>query len=638
VSNLAPLMRRNFLEYASYTILDRALPDLRDGCKPVQRRILHTLYEMDDGLFHKVANVIGETMKLHPHGDASISDALVVLANKDYFVERQGNFGNPITGHEAAAPRYIECRLTPLARDTLFNPDLTEFAPSYDGRRLEPVFLPAKLPVVLLLGVEGIAVGMATRILPHNFVELLRGQIAILKDERYRLHPDFPTGGLIDVSEYDKGRGKVKVRARIESKGDKTIVIREIPWGTTTESLIASIEGAAQKGRVKIAGIEDFTTDKVEIELSLARGVYADEVIPQLYAYTDCEVSLQSSLLVIQDHKPVELTTHEVLEDATERLRKQIKAELELAEQKLVDRSHWMTLERIFIENRVYKKIESAKTAEKVHDAVVTGMAEWKRQFVRPMVDEDVGKLLEIRIRRISAYDIEKHKAELAEVETELEATRKKLKQLTKTVIAWLEALLEKYGEQYKRKSKVTSIEEVDKKAVATANIRVSYDEETGFFGSDVRGSEFALNVTEYDRILAVSSDGTYRVMAPPKKVLLPRKVLFVGVFDPEKGQDFTLVYRDGERNAFGKRVHIESFIHDKEYRFFKDEKGKLDLLLWGEAAPGRVHLQFVAQKRQRQKEAEFDLGELEFAGIPARGQRLAPKPVARVKHQPPKL
>jgi topoisomerase-4 subunit A len=439
----------------------------------------------------------------------------------------------------------------------------------------------------------------------------------------------------MDVSEYDKGRGKVKVRARIESKGEKTIVIREIPWSTTTESLIASIEAAAQKGRVKISGIEDFTTDKVEIELSLARGVYADEVIPQLYAYTDCEVSLQSSLLVIRDQKPVELTTHEVLEDATDRLKKQIKAELEFEEQKLVDRQHWMTLERIFIENRVYKEIETAKTQEKVHDAVLMGMAEFKRQFVRPMVDDDVAKLLEIRIRRISAYDIEKHKEELAAVEGELEATRKKLKQLTKTVIAWLEGLLEKYGEQYKRRTKVTSIEEVDKKAVATANIKLAYDEESGFYGSEVRGSEHALTVTEYDRILAVSSDGTYRIMAPPKKVLLPRKLLFVGVFDPEKGKDFTLVYRDADRNAFGKRVHIESFIHDKEYRFFKDEKGKLDLLLDGDHPPGKVHFQFVAQKRQRQKESEFDLGELEFAGITTRGQRLAPKPVARVKHLP---
>jgi topoisomerase-4 subunit A len=425
MANLEPLMRRNFLEYASYTILDRALPDLRDGCKPVQRRLLHTLFTMDDGLFHKVANVIGETMKLHPHGDVSIGDALVVLANKDYFIERQGNFGNPITGHPAAASRYIECRLTPLARDTLFNPNLTESVPSYDGRREEPVFLPAKLPVTLLLGIEGIAVGMATRILPHNFVELLRAQIAILSGEKYKVVPDFPTGGLMDVSEYDKGRGKVKVRARIEARGEKTVVIREIPFGTTTESLIASIEDASQKGRVKITGIDDFTTDKVEIELSLARGVYADEVIPQLYAYTECEVSLSSSVLAIRDQKPVELTVNEVLEDATARLREQIKAELEWDERRLVDRQHWMTLERVFIENRVYKKIETARTEEKVLEAVHKGMAEFRDQFVRDMGDDDVKRLLEIRIRRISAYDIEKHRSELEEVLGSLADVRK---------------------------------------------------------------------------------------------------------------------------------------------------------------------------------------------------------------------
>jgi topoisomerase-4 subunit A len=637
MANLEPLMRRNFLEYASYTILDRALPDLRDGCKPVQRRLLHTLFTMDDGLFHKVANVIGETMKLHPHGDVSIGDALVVLANKDYFIERQGNFGNPVTGHPAAASRYIECRLTPLARETLFNPNLTESVPSYDGRRDEPVFLPAKLPVTLLLGIEGIAVGMATRILPHNFVELLRAQIAILSGEKYKVVPDFPTGGLMDVSEYDKGNGKVKVRARIEARGDKTVVIREIPFGTTTESLIASIEDASQKGRVKVSGIDDFTTDKVEIELSLARGVYAEEVIPQLYAYTDCEVSLSSSVLAIRDQKPVELTVNEVLEDATARLREQIKAELEWDERRLVDRQHWMTLERVFIENRVYKKIETARTEEKVYEAVHKGMAEHRAEFIRDMTDDDVKRLLEIRIRRISAYDIEKHRSELEELLAELADVRKKLKNLTKTVIAWIEGLIAKYGERYKRRTKVTSIDEIDKKAVATANLRLTYDEETGFFGSDVRGSEFALNVSEYDRILAVSSDGTYRIMHAPKKVLLPRKVLYAAVFDPEKGKDFTIVWRDVARNAFGKRVHIESFIHDKEYRFFKDEKGKLDLLLEDDGKPGKVHLQFVAAKRQRQKEADFDLGELEFAGLTARGQRIAPKPVARVKHVPAK-
>ena len=320
MSNLAPLMRRNFLEYASYTLLDRALPELRDGCKPVQRRILHTLFEMDDGLFHKVANVIGETMKLHPHGDASIGDALVVLANKEYFVERQGNFGNPITGYDAAAARYIECRLTPARARDAVQPEPDRVLAQLRRAPARAVFLPAKLPVVLMLGVEGIAVGMATRILPHNFVELLRGQIAILQGERYRLYPDFQTGGLMDVSEYDKGRGKVKVRARIESKGEKTIVIREIPWSTTTESLIASIETAAQKGRVKISGIEDFTTDKVEIELARARvRRRGDPAALRLHRLRG-----QPAVVAARHPRPEagRAHHHEVLEDATDRLKK----------------------------------------------------------------------------------------------------------------------------------------------------------------------------------------------------------------------------------------------------------------------------------------------------------------------------
>ena len=288
MSYLEPVMQQNFLEYASYVVVDRAIPNLNDGCKPVQRRILNTLFEVDDGKFNKVANIIGETMKLHPHGDASIGAALVVLANKEYFIERQGNFGNPTTGHAAAAPRYIECRLTELAKDTLFNKNLTEYQPSYDGRKKEPVILPVKLPVILMLGTEGIAVGMATRILPHNFKELLKAQIKILEDKRFKLYPDFMQGGIMDVSEYKDGLGKIKVRAKLEPVGDKKILIREVPFSTTTEGLIASIEAAAQKNKVKIASINDFTTESVEIELTLSRGVYAEEVSPQLYAYTDC--------------------------------------------------------------------------------------------------------------------------------------------------------------------------------------------------------------------------------------------------------------------------------------------------------------------------------------------------------------
>ena len=321
MNRVGPLMQRNFLEYASYVIVDRAIPELADGLKPVQRRILATLHNIDDGKFHKVANVIGDTMKLHPHGDASIGDALVVLANKDYFIERQGNFGNPTTGLAAAAPRYIECRLTELARETLFNRALTQFRPSYDGRNVEPVVLPAKLPVVLMLGAEGIAVGMSTRILPHNLIELLEAQIAILDNRPIEIFPDFPTGAIVDVADYADGQGKVRIRARIEKTSDKTVTIREIPYSTTTESLIASIEAAAQKGKVKISSIDDFTTDTVEIEVGLPRGVHADEVIPQLYAHTDCEVSLTSSLLVIRHRRPAEITVSEALCALTEQLR-----------------------------------------------------------------------------------------------------------------------------------------------------------------------------------------------------------------------------------------------------------------------------------------------------------------------------
>ncbi|MCG8460784.1 MAG: hypothetical protein MI919_31255, partial [Holophagales bacterium] len=350
MSYVEPLMRRNFLEYASYVIVDRAIPDIRDGCKPVQRRILNTLFEVDDGRFHKVANIIGETMKLHPHGDVSIGDALVVLANKEYFIERQGNFGNILTGHPAAASRYIECRLTPLARETLFDKKLTDYQPSYDGRKKEPVFLPAKLPVILMLGVDGIAVGMSTRVLPHNFGELLRAQIDLLEGREVSLLPDFPQGAFMDAEDYDDGRGRVRVRSKLEiSKDRKTLTIREIPYGTTTDSLIASIEQAAQKGQLKVASIDDRTAEDVEIVLHLPRGIYADEVEPQLYAYTQCEQSINYNIVVIREERPEELTVSQLLEDLTHRLREQIRRELELELSELEDQQHWLTLEQIFI-------------------------------------------------------------------------------------------------------------------------------------------------------------------------------------------------------------------------------------------------------------------------------------------------
>jgi topoisomerase-4 subunit A len=631
VSGLDAVMRRNFLDYASYAILDRAIPDLRDGLKPVQRRVLHTLFEMHDGRYHKVANVIGETMKLHPHGDASIGDALVTLANKNFFIDRQGNFGHPLAGRSAAAPRYIECRLTALALETLFNDALTEFVPSYDGRNREPVFLPAKLPMVLMLGADGIAVGMATRILPHNPVELWQAQIDLLEGRAIELEPDFPQGGLADTSEYDDGRGKVIVRARIEARDEKRVVIRQIPFGTTTESVIASIEAAIGRGRVQIASINDYTTEQVEIELLLPRGAYAEEVIPQLFAYTDCQVSVSSNIVVIDGRKPVELSASEVLKATTEQLRERIKAELEWQQGQLVDRKHWLTLERIFIEKRVYRGLEEATTEEAVRQQVVTGMKKHARLFVRPMDDEDVKRLLELRIRRISAYDLERSKAEEAEIEERLTETAKKLKHLTRTTMQWLQGLIDRYADEYPRRTRITSFQEIDKKAVARPTLKLSYDPESGFFGSQVKGDAFPLQVSEFDLVLGIADDGSFRVMTAPEKQLFTGKLLHCEVFDPEQGAEFTVVYRDKQRIPFGKRVRIQSFIRNKEYALIKDKAGKLDLLIPG-AAEGTAWMKFAPAKRQRVTEATYDLAELEPTSVTARGVRLAAKPVSQVK------
>ncbi len=630
MTRLKPLMGDNFLQYASYVIVDRAIPDLRDGLKPVQRRILATLSRMDDGKFHKVANVIGDTMKLHPHGDASIGDALVVLANKEFLIERQGNFGNVVTGHPAAAPRYIECRLTELAKETMFRRALTEYRPSYDGRNSEPVVLPAKLPVVLLLGAEGIAVGMSTRVLPHNFCELLSAQISILCNEPMELFPDFPTGGLVDVSEYDDGFGKVKVRARIERKDDKTVVIREIPYGTTTESVIASIESAALKGKIKIGAINDFTTDRVEIEVDLPRGVYSDEVIPQLYAHTDCEVSISCNPVMIKDRKPVELNVSETLCFLTDQLRATIRAELELELQHLADKKHWLDLERIFIENRIYKRIEEATTEAQVHEEVRTGLAPHLEHLEREVTDEDVDRLLAIPIRRISRFDIEKNLRDITTTVKAIKQVRGKLRRLTPTTIEYLEYLIEKYGGDFQRRTEIATFEAVDVRAVSRQNIRVAYDPSTGFFGSSVKGDKYQLNVSEYDRILLVSRDGSYRIIGPEDKVLVPN-VIYCKVFDPEEGAAFTVVYRTKQKIVYGKRIHIKAFIRDREYELIKDREGRVDLLIEGDSND-TVHMVFVPHKRQRVHEADFDLSQLDVTGVGARGRRLAPKAVAKMK------
>lgn len=565
--SLREMMAANFIEYASYTIRDRAIPDVTDGLKPVQRRILHSLHVIDDGRFHKVANVIGHTMQYHPHGDASIGGALVVLANKRYFIDRQGNFGNIYTGDPASAARYIECRLTPLAREVLFNREITEFIPSYDGRNKEPVALPAKVPSLLMLGSDGIAVGMTTRILPHNFRELLEGQIAILKNEPFSVYPDFAQGGIMDVSEYKDGKGRITLRAVIDELNDKTLVIREIPATTTTESLINSIEDATKKGKIKIAGISDYTADKVEIEISLPRGIHAEEAIKQLYAYTECETSITSNILVIRDNMPVRMTVSEVLRYNTEQLTEYLRRELEIELGKLHDRFHERTLAEIFIENRIYKRIEECETFELVMVEVRRGLEKFRHLLIRDITDEDIEKLLQLQIRRISRFDINKNHEELDRIAKAIEKTNHDLAHLKTFTIAYIRDLLNRFGKDYERRTRISDIEQVDVREVALHNIKVGHDRQGQFVGTEVKNSnktEPPLACTEFDRLVLMRNDGTFKVVPIPEKLYVgPIKYLFRA----DKEQVYSMIYRDRKRNTYyAKRFQIQSYIMDKEY------------------------------------------------------------------------
>jgi topoisomerase-4 subunit A len=460
------LFDRNFLEYASYVIKDRAIPDLEDGLKPVQRRILHTLFEMDDGKFHKVANVTGHCMKYHPHGEASINPALVVLANKELVIVRQGHLGNLFTGDDASAPRYIECRVTPLAKDIFYNPKLTEWSDSYDGRNREPVLFPAKIPVVLVMGVEGIAVGMSTKILPHNVLEVLEAEIACLNGKKFELYPDFPTGGYVDISGYEDGNGKVLVRAKLDTSDPKRILITELPLGSTTESIINSIDSAARNGRIKILGINDFTTDKVEIEIKLARGIYAQETVDALFAFTECEQSISVNLLVIKNGLPAVMTTTEIIKYHAKQLVKILTKELELEKKELLDKLHLRTLERIFIEERIYKGIEKMKTAKGVQDAVTAGFKPFLNEIApRKITDDDVDHLLRIPIRRISLYDINKAHDEMEQIKARIKEINSHLKNITAYSVSYLKGIITKIkaNEEIGRGERKTIVGEFDK-------------------------------------------------------------------------------------------------------------------------------------------------------------------------------
>ncbi len=619
----------SFLEYASYVIRDRAIPNLADGLKPVQRRILWALHEKDDGRFIKVANVVGHAMQYHPHGDASIGDALVVLTNKRYLIEGQGNFGNIFTGDVAAASRYIECRLTELARNEIFNDELTEFVPSYDGRNKEPVTLPAKLPLLLMLGTEGIAVGLACKILPHNFPELLEAQIAILKKQPFKCLPDFVTGGLMDAREYADGKGSVKVRAKIKAKDESTVVIKEIPPTTTTDSLIGSIEDAARKGKLKVRSINDFTSEEVEIEIKAPQGVSADQLVDALYAFTDCETSISSRIIVIKDNRPVEMTVSEVLRENTAKLVADLKLELELKERKLEQELHYKTLVRIFIENRIYKKIEQCKTNEAVQESVHDGFKPFRKQMYRDLTNEDVEMLLGVRIRRISLFDINKHREEMDKVKADLEEVRKHLKNVTKYAIGRLEALLEKYGPMYPRLTKSSRYDEVEAKEVAFKAFKVAYDRESGYVGYKVSGEEFRVECTKFDKLIMVFKDGHYKVTELPEKLFVGPDLVHCGI--PERDRVFTLAYTNRDA-TYLKRFTFGGTIMNKEY-FCIPEKSRI--LFFEQDTPAEIYIRYKPAAYQKINQQTCKPSEVMVKGVKSRGNQISIKEVSSINSKP---
>lgn len=618
------LFDTNFLEYASYVIKDRAIPHIQDGLKPVQRRILHTLFEMDDGKFHKVANIVGQTMKYHPHGDASIYEALVVLANKDLFIDRQGNFGNPYTGDVASAARYIECRLLPLAKEVLYRPDITEYIDSYDGRNKEPITFPAKIPVVLILGTEGIAVGMSTKILPHNFKEVLEAQIKVLKNKPFTLYPDFPTGGMADVAEYEDGNGRLTVRAKLDTSDPKRIVVRELPYGLTTETLITSIEDAARKNKIKVSGISDYTAENVEVEIRLPRGTHTDEVVDALYAFTDCQVSYSPCLTIIADNKPCVLSVTDVVKRSTEQLLVVLTKELEIEEKQLRDKLHAKTLEQIFIENRIYKAIEDKKTAETVLLAVHKGLEPFQKEIHRVVTDDDVDVLLKIPIRRISLYDIERAQREMRDIMNRLKEIKAALGDIKNFAIGFIKGLIDKYASGHQRKTTLTSIEKIDVRDAARKDLKLRYDKQTGYLGYEVPG-DLIEEVSPYDRILVMRKGGIFQVMDVPEKIFIDKGMLYCGFVD--KDRIFNLIYKDPQKGLpFIKRCKIEKFILNRSYELVPAGSTHVKL---ADPKDSQVQVDYKPTPRLKVKREKFKIDNFPLRGTKAGGVRLSDKECA---------
>jgi topoisomerase IV subunit A len=638
----APLVKHYrswFLDYASYVILDRAVPHIDDGLKPVQRRILHTLWDMDDGRFHKVANVVGRAMSLHPHGDASIGAALVGIAQRAFLIEPQGNFGNTLTGDDAAAPRYIEARLTNFAKDVLFNPKTTTWQLSYDGRAQEPVSLPAKFPIVLLEGAEGIAVGLATKILPHNFNDLCRAAINHLQGKTFRIYPDFPTGGIADFADYNDGErgGKVKVRAKIEARSKYLLAITELPYGATTESLIESILAANAKGKIKIKHVDDNTADAVEILVHLPAGADAEKIIQQLYVFTNCQLALSPAACVIEDDKPQFLGVKEILRRSVDKTKALLKRELEIRLGELEQQWHWDSLERIFIEERIYRRIEKSKTWEEVISEIREGLKPFLKQLRRDVIDDDIARLTEIRIKRISAYNRFQADEAMKKTEAEMKEVKHHLKHLTDYAVKWFETLQEKYGKGHKRRTTYDEIEQINAAQVVSVNQRLYVNREEGFIGLNWRQHEFVQECSVLDSALCLMGDGSLKVTKVADKVFMGRNIIHCAIIPADGDKNFyTMVYQDGASGkAFAKRFQIGGLSRDKLYPLVPSEGSKvlyLDVSPTEKAMPQKLHISLDGRGGARVRELDFDLAPVPVSSRSAKGLTITKWNVKGVK------
>ena len=640
IPHVQDMYKEYFLDYASYVITDRAVPHLADGLKPVQRRILHSLREEEDGRFHKVANIIGQTMKYHPHGDAAIGDALVNLGQKNLLIDTQGNWGDPMTGDSAAAPRYIETKLSKFALEVAFNPATTSWQRSYDGRNLEPIILPMKFPLVLAQGAEGIAVGLATKILPHNFCELIKCCIAVLKKEKYKLLPDFPTGGLADCSNYNDGQsgGKIKVRARIVQVDARTLAITEIPFGTTTGSLIDSIVTANDKGKIKIKRIEDKTAKNVDIVVHLPTGADADKAIDAMYAFTDCETSLSPNCCVIFENKPVFLGVTELLELSVQNTVKLLKSELEIRNHDLSEKWHFKSLEKVFIEERIYRQIEKCETWEAIIDTIDKGLRPFRKQFVRDVTVEDITRLTEIRIKRISRFDGFKADEEMIALQKEIAETEKNLKGLTRYAVAYYENLLSKYGKGRERKTKISRFDAIDASDVILSNLKVYMDRENGFVGTSVRDGELiGDNFSTLDEIIAFKEDGTFAVTKVGDKNFVGNKILSAAKFDRNDDKTvYNMLYRDGRGgNILAKRFQVGGITRDKQYDL---TKGSPQSKVWylekqPEGLADKVIIHLVPQPRIK-TEVPLNFEDFEVKGRGTNGNIVTQHAVKKVERK----